>query len=260
MPTSRNPIVLQGLLHALRKPTIIGVEICFNTKYLVLKRGGVKLVNWGDGTVNDVSSHTYKCGGYYELHVIFENREQIALFPPSTVRVIEWGNITLGRGSFMGCSLLKIVDENQPPLDNDLSFLFAYCYSFSQVLNWETSRVTNMGAMFHRAKSFNQPVKFDTSNVTNMDYMFSDADAFNQPVKFDTSNVTDMCDMFYGAVVFNQPVNFDTSNVTNMERMFYGAESFNQPVKFDTSNVTNMERMFYGADAFNEAENGIRRQ
>ncbi|PPE04329.1 hypothetical protein EELLY_v1c00030 [Entomoplasma ellychniae] len=38
---------------------------------------------------------------------------------------------------------------------------------------WDTSNVTNIGAMFQCASSFNQDIsKWDTSNVTNMSGMF----------------------------------------------------------------------------------------
>jgi hypothetical protein len=47
-----------------------------------------------------------------------------------------------------------------------------------------------------QANAFNQPLSFDTSKVTNMFAMFEHAHAFNQPLSFDTSKVTDMGRMF----------------------------------------------------------------
>ena len=96
----------------------------------------------------------------------------------------------------------------------------------------DTSKVTNMMAMFARAESFNQPIgNWDTSNVTNMSYMFWGATSFNQPIgNWDTSNVTNMHGMFWGATSFNQPIgNWDTSNVTDMGLMFSGAYSYSYP-------------------------------
>ena len=47
-----------------------------------------------------------------------------------------------------------------------------YATAFNQPLSFDTSRVTNMGAMFYGASVFNQPLSFDTSSVTSMDSMF----------------------------------------------------------------------------------------
>ena len=56
-----------------------------------------------------------------------------------------------------------------------------------------------MGGMFARASAFNQPLSFDTSSVTDMGAMFDvsyGSSAFNQPLSFDTSKATDMGLMF----------------------------------------------------------------
>ncbi len=138
------------------------------------------------------------------------------------------------------------------PSVTDTSYMFAYTPQFNELVDFKTSNVKNMMAMFGGATVFNQPVNFDTRSVTNMRSMFWSARAFNQRVYFDTHNVTDMRAMFMYAIDFNQPTKFDTRNVTNMSNMFRGAKSFNQPVYFDTRNVTNMRAMFSGADRFNQ--------
>ena len=44
------------------------------------------------------------------------------------------------------------------------------------ITNWDTSRVTNMFAMFDKASAFNQPIgNWDVSHVTSMESMFLDA-------------------------------------------------------------------------------------
>merc|ERR1712194_339662 len=53
--------------------------------------------------------------------------------------------------------------------------------------------------IFYEASAFNQPLSFDTSKVTDMGAMFRYAYAFNQPLSFDTSKVTKMGSMFYSA-------------------------------------------------------------
>jgi surface protein len=55
-------------------------------------------------------------------------------------------------------------------------------YAFNQPIGgWDTSNVTDMGAMFKGASSFDQPIgNWDVSKVTNINEMFRGASAFNQ--------------------------------------------------------------------------------
>ena len=49
------------------------------------------------------------------------------------------------------------------------------------ISGWDTSAVTDMGAMFNLAYAFNQDIsQWDTSKVTDMLGMFNGASAFNQ--------------------------------------------------------------------------------
>jgi len=171
--------------------------------------------------------------------------------------------VKLGSGAhsiacaFYGFKNLEYVNIKDTSKVTNMEAMFARAESFNQPIgNWDTSNVTNMCGMFYGASSFNQPIgDWDTSKVTNMSSMFAEATSFNQPIgNWDTSKVKDMRYMFEGAESFNQPIgNWDTSKVTNMSDMFEGAKSFNQPIgNWDTSNVTNMNSMFYKAESFNQ--------
>ena len=127
---------------------------------------------------------------------------------------------------------------------------------FSNMNSWDTSRVTNMVAVFRNASKFNQDIgNWNTANVTDMSYMFHDASDFNKDIgSWNTGNVTNMSAMFHGASSFNQDIgSWNTEKVTNMSYMFQGASSFNQDIgAWNTGNVTSMQSMFYNASAFNQ--------
>ena len=123
------------------------------------------------------------------------------------------------------------------------------------ISNWDTSKVTNMYAMFWQTTSFNKPIgSWDTSKVTNMNSVFSSATAFNQDIgSWDTSGVTDMTYMFHSASAFNQDIGgWDTSQVTTMIQMFYSASAFNRDISSwtGTAATTAQTNMFNKATAF----------
>lgn len=126
---------------------------------------------------------------------------------------------------------------------------------FNEELSFDTSNVSNMDSMFYRCKKFNKSLDLDTSKVTSMNKMFYKCENFNQSLSFDTSKVTDMKWMFCECKSLNQKLDFDTKNVTNMKGMFYECKSFNQKLNFDTSKVTDMSDMFYGCKSFNQKIN-----
>ena len=87
----------------------------------------------------------------------------------------------------------------------------------------DTSKITNMSALFYANKDFNGDIsQWDTSNVKDMYGMFCRACRFNRDIsRWDTSSVTDMAYMFYAAKSFNQDISsWDTINVTDMSFMF----------------------------------------
>jgi len=158
-------------------------------------------------------------------------------------------------------SQINLVNADTSNVTN-MKSMFGYADDFNQDIgDWDTSSVTDMNSMFVGAHVFNQDIgDWDTSNVTNMKCMFEGTDDFNQDIGYwDTSNVTDMSYMFNNADVFNQDIGgWDTSNVTNMDSMFRYASVFNQdiswnssnPLQWNVSNVTDFSNFLSRADSF----------
>ncbi|MHC0419982.1 BspA family leucine-rich repeat surface protein, partial [Lactococcus garvieae] len=123
--------------------------------------------------------------------------------------------------------------------------------------NVDTSKVTNMAAMFYRCNALTSldVSHFDTSNVTDMSWMFNGCNALTSldVSHFDTSNVTTMQEMFQNcnALTSLDVSHFDTSKVTDMQEMFRSCNALTSLdfSSFDTSKVTDMAAMFYNCTA-----------
>jgi surface protein len=179
------------------------------------------------------------------------------------IDVKQWGKVMwTGMGSaFNFCVNLNITAIDLPNLSrvSSMNKMFMVCNKLngpSNINEWNTQNITDMGMLFSDASSFNQPIgNWNTKNVTDMSGMLQGAKMFNQPIgAWNTQNVTDMYSMFSSAVSFNQPIGtWNTDKVSTMRTMFYKANSFNQPIgNWNTSNVTDMSGMFDGDSAFNQ--------
>ena len=149
------------------------------------------------------------------------------------------------------------LNEASSRMFRDLSNLISL-----DVSNFDTSKVTNMEAMFAGMPSLTtlNLSNFDTSKVTRMNSMFEGVSRLTtlNLSNFDTSKVTNMEAMFgymYGLTSLNIS-NFNTSQVTNMRDMFSNIRNLTSLslTNFDTSKVTDMRAMFgymYGLSSLN---------
>ena len=226
-------------------------------------------VYWGDGSYDNITSHTapevthtYPSGGVYTVKITGDLLGWRFANGGDRLKMLDvkkWGvlNISTDAG-FYGCSNLTASATDAPLITStSLRECFRSCTNFNgDIGNWDVSSVTSMTSLFYNADSFNQDISsWDTSNVNNMGRVFQSASSFNQDIgTWDTSSVTDMSAMFKSASSFNQDISsWDVSSVTRMRDMFEGASSFNQDIgTWDTSSVTNMSNMFFNADAFNQ--------
>ena len=125
------------------------------------------------------------------------------------------------------------------------------------VSGWDTSRVTNMFALFNSVSKLTSLdlSSFDTSNVTNMQSMFWGTSSLKSldVSMFDTSNVTSMYGMFSANNFTTLDLsNFDTSKVTDMGFMFSENKKLTNlilPSTFKTGRVVSMDHMFYYCSA-----------
>lgn len=160
----------------------------------------------------------------------------------------------------LGADITQVPATLHPSITT-LSGMFAGAASFNDpnVSNWDTSRITNMGATFNNAVTFNQPLHWTTTAVTNVREMFTGAAAFNSDISdMNFTSITEMSRMFMGATAFNQPVagKFNLANVTRAQAVFENATSFNQPINWNFSNVTDLWGFFKNATSFNQDISG----
>ena len=198
------------------------------TKVILLPMTAGVEVDWGDGTVNNLNTHTYATGGIKTVKI------------EGAVTGFKFNN---------GGDKLKLTDvSNVGGLVIDDSFIFYNCSNMTWSATDAPSVTSSLPVWtFRGCTNFNGNVdNWDMSAVTNIDSMFRDCTSFNQPLNsWDVSNVATMTHVFRGSA-FNHPLsNWDTSSVFTMQTMFFGSAAFDQDVSdWDFGEVTNATSMF----------------
>ncbi|UII75050.1 BspA family leucine-rich repeat surface protein [Flagellimonas sp. HMM57] len=218
-------------------------------------------IDWGDGTVEDITdneniAHSYAAAGDHVVAILGDFPGIAMLgFPsaPKLISIDQWGNSKWEflNSAFMGCENMVYKAPDAPDLSQVLSLsnMFRSAKKFNgDIGDWKVSTIEKMNGMFQGASSFNQNIGgWNTENVTDMSFMFNDASSFNGNIgNWNVSSVTTMRSMFSGASAFNQDISgWNTKNVTAMLAMFSGASDFDQDIGgWNIGNITNMENMF----------------
>jgi len=163
------------------------------------------VVDWGDGTSDNITSHTapevthtYPSGGTYTIAISgdllgwkFDNGGDKLKMG----EIQKWGALNISVDDvFYGCSNMTCTATDSPLITTTSLFrLFSGCTNFNGAIgNWDVSNVTNTRAMFANT-IFNQDIgNWDVSNVTIMLGMFFNADAFDQDISsWDITKVAD---------------------------------------------------------------------
>lgn len=151
----------------------------------------------------------------------------------------DWSNLLADQSD-----LLEVIDANTTGVTN-MSNMLRYCSVLQSVPLFDTSSVTDMNWMFSGCQALTTVPLFDTSKVTNMSYMFYNCRGFTSVPLFDTSSVTNMENMLARTQLTSIP-NFDYSNVTKTSYMFESCTALTSIVLMDLPKVTSVNQMFYG--------------
>ena len=105
---------------------------------------------------------------------------------------------------FNGCIRLRTVEFKKNTSDiTNMSYMFAGCISFNQVLDWDVKNVSYMNGMFMGAAIFNQPLNWDVRYLVIANHMFHGANKFDATTIecWDVNSIEQCCNMFSTSIV-----------------------------------------------------------
>lgn len=135
-------------------------------------------IDWGDGTTNNLNTHTYteqgikrvKIRGFIKSFCYNNSGDKLKIKEILSWGVFEMNNINI----FYGCSNLNLESVIGIPIltgaNGNLSQLFRACSNLRFISGfdkWNFSTIYNIGGLFHSCTQFNQDISnIDVSNVT----------------------------------------------------------------------------------------------
>lgn len=114
--------------------------------------------------------------------------DQIATDRNNLKEIKQWGNISWRADmayAFKDCINMELTATDKPDLSavTVMAGFFQNCSNMignSSITTWNTSKVTNIGLMFHGASKFNQPLHWNVVNLRHSRNVFENATNFNQ--------------------------------------------------------------------------------
>ena len=225
-----------------------------------------RFTDWGDGTIDTNTIHTYTNNGIYVVKTKYILDESNDNDNNTRKKLIDCININKNMydlsDMFNNCiNVVEFTNSSNWDTSNVIYMdnMFSWCDKLItlDVSKWNTSNVIDMGGLFFNCGNLTalDVTDWDTSNVTDMHNMFSYCINLTtlDVSKWDTSNVIDMGGLFFNCnkLVILDMRKWNTSKVIDMNSMFYGCSKLTvlNISKWDTSNVTNMDYMFSGCDS-----------
>jgi len=186
------------------------------TKIILLPMTAGPRVDWGDGTVNNLNTHTYSSGGVTTVKIydsfggfrFNDVGDKLKITNISRVGGLEVDTNAI----FKGCSNMTWTALDIPNVTQigTLSATFQSCTLFNGSVNdWDMSAITSISTFF-RATAFNGDVSgWDTSTLTSIASAFRETTAFNQDISsWDVSSVTSAPNFMLDNTTFAQ-ANYD---------------------------------------------------
>ena len=177
--------------------------------------------DWGDGTADNNTSHTYSATGTYVIKTKLQSSDS----------------------SSKNYNITKCLN-----IRNDITNMFGFFYNFALLTEIPElpSGITSLRDTFFGCTSFNQQVNIP-STVTLTNGTFFECESFNQPVVI-PDGVETLNGTLYGCTNFNSFINFG-SGVKILDNTLYGCTSFNQSVTIPNS-VTDILYLFFGCTSY----------
>ena len=232
------------------------------------------LTNWNVSKVTTMSSmfrgipiydlsplNNWDTSNVTTFNAIFKNTKVSNLTPLKNWNISQAKNI----GSMFSYTLI----DDLAPISNwdisnnviDMNNLFTSCANLTDIsalVNWDVSKVTNIGGLFNSCTNLtdiSSMKNWNVSNVTAMYNVFSNTPISDLTpiINWQVSKVTNMGGMFSSCRNLKDltPLkDWDVSSVTNMSYMFSETTMDNiTPLStWDVSKVKNMSWMFYRAN------------
>lgn len=150
----------------------------------------------------------------------FEYKKEEPSLPPYTIRLEYTEGVIPHFDKGIGTQVSQLPNIwDLTYNDTDWSFLLNYQLDLKNVLDANTTNVTNMDSMFGGCTALSSIPVFNTTNVTSMDNFvgYSHITAFPQ---LDTSNVVNMNSMFQNCLHIDVIPNLNTNKVKTVDYMF----------------------------------------